>query len=309
MSNASPEPLSRATDVAGIRERMSRFQSTRGAEVCAQFVPRADDVLIATYPKCGTTWMQQIVHSLRTRGDMDFEEITEVVPWIEMAHDVGQDLDADQRGTPRAFKTHLDGDAVPGGARYIYIIRDPRDVLVSFFRFFEGWVFEAGSIDLNTFAREFFLPGSMRSGNYWQHLASWWPRHDAADTLMFSYEEMNADPRSAIVAVARFIGIDDDATIAIACERASFETMRAQAHRFDDNLVRRYRSAICGLPNNGATGKVRSGRVGGHRALLADDVLSACNEMWQEYVATPLGLVDYAAVQAQIRRAREAQHG
>jgi len=35
-----------------------------------------------TPPKCGTTWMQQIVHGLRTRGSMDFNEITRVVPFL-----------------------------------------------------------------------------------------------------------------------------------------------------------------------------------------------------------------------------------
>ena len=38
--------------------------------------PRASDVFINTYPKSGTTWLQQIIHSLRSRGDMSFEEIT-----------------------------------------------------------------------------------------------------------------------------------------------------------------------------------------------------------------------------------------
>ncbi len=45
---------------------------------------------MVTSPKCGTTWVQQIVHQLRSRGSMDFEEISIPVPWIEMAHDLGQ---------------------------------------------------------------------------------------------------------------------------------------------------------------------------------------------------------------------------
>eukprot|EP00965_Chrysotila_dentata_P247559 6207816-Pleurochrysis_carterae.AAC.2 len=60
------------------------------------FVPRPDDVFIVTYPKCGTTWMMQIVHTLRSGGDMDFGEITEVVPWDILAHDCKQNIDDPQ---------------------------------------------------------------------------------------------------------------------------------------------------------------------------------------------------------------------
>ncbi|MCB1045552.1 MAG: sulfotransferase domain-containing protein, partial [Acidobacteria bacterium] len=50
------------------------------------------DLFISPYGKCGTTWLQQIVHSLRTRGDMEFDDISRVVPWLEMAHRLGLDL-------------------------------------------------------------------------------------------------------------------------------------------------------------------------------------------------------------------------
>src|SRR4051812_23528306 len=68
---------------------------------------RPSDVLIATFPKCGTTWVQQIVHGLRTRGSMDFEEISLVIPWIERSALLGLDINAPQVAEPRAFKTHL----------------------------------------------------------------------------------------------------------------------------------------------------------------------------------------------------------
>ena len=65
------------------------------------FKPRPSDVLIVTPPKCGTTWMQQIVHQLRTGGDMAFHEISEVVPFIEFAHAMHVDLEAEQTKNPR----------------------------------------------------------------------------------------------------------------------------------------------------------------------------------------------------------------
>ena len=129
--------------------------TAEGIQRALAFKPRPDDVIITPYGKCGTTWLQQVFHGLRTRGDMDFDDISRVVPWIETAHDLGLDLDAPQRGKPRGFKSHLSYDLVPKGARYMLSIRDPKDAFVSSFRFMEGWFFEAGSVPIETSAQEY----------------------------------------------------------------------------------------------------------------------------------------------------------
>jgi len=74
-------------------------------------------------------WLQQMAHSLRTGGDLDFDDISRVLPWIETASELGIDLGAAQRGDPRIFKSHLAYDDVPSGARYIISVRYPRDAL------------------------------------------------------------------------------------------------------------------------------------------------------------------------------------
>ncbi|MGK0169562.1 MAG: hypothetical protein ACI9W2_001284 [Gammaproteobacteria bacterium] len=61
------ERLRNAMDTSASRERRLAYR------------PHSTDVVIATYPTCGTTWLQQILHALRTRGDMSFSEITQVV--------------------------------------------------------------------------------------------------------------------------------------------------------------------------------------------------------------------------------------
>eukprot|EP00960_Hanusia_phi_P042926 755782-Hanusia_phi.AAC.1 len=79
---------------------------------------------------------------------MDFDEISEVVPWVEMAADLEQDLDAEHACLPRAFKTHCWYDHCPKGAscKYIVAVRDPHDVALSFFSFFQGWYFKPGEV-------------------------------------------------------------------------------------------------------------------------------------------------------------------
>lgn len=44
----------------------------------------ATEIVIATFPKCGTTWAAQIAHGLRSEGDVSFDNLGEVFPWFEM---------------------------------------------------------------------------------------------------------------------------------------------------------------------------------------------------------------------------------
>src|SRR3954462_6082472 len=117
----------RATTLAELQVKMDRLVTAAGFPPGLGFVTRPSDVIIASYAKCGTTWLQQMVHRLRTGGDLDFDDISRVVPWIETAADLGIDLESERRGEPRVFKSHLSSDQVPKGAQYIVSIRDPRD--------------------------------------------------------------------------------------------------------------------------------------------------------------------------------------
>ena len=81
--------LTRPTTMVEVRSRQSRMMTKEGIQRALAFQPQPTDVIITPYAKSGTTWVQQIVHGLRTRGDMNFDEITSVIPWLEMAHDLG----------------------------------------------------------------------------------------------------------------------------------------------------------------------------------------------------------------------------
>ena len=130
--------LKRPTTIEDVVERMKNFRSTAACDAADRFVARATDVFISTYPKSGTTWMQQVVHQIQTGGNTDFEEISLVVPWLESAVDTGVDPEAEQAGGFRSFKCHLLHKNLPQGARYITVVRDPASVLKSFYNFFSG---------------------------------------------------------------------------------------------------------------------------------------------------------------------------
>jgi len=264
--------------------------------------PRPSDVVITPYGKCGTTWLQQIFHTLRTRGDFDFDDISRVVPWLETAAIVGVDLEAPQRAEPRGFKSHLPFHMIPKGVRYIVALRDPKDALVSMYRFMEGWFLEPGAVSMTEFAEHWIARGA-GAADYWAHLLSWWAERDNPDVLMLSYEGMTAEPAAAIRQVAAFAGIElDDELLALALERSSFDFMLANKDRFDDLLMRTASERRCNLPPGSDSAKVRKGGSGGHREELSPQISAALDAKWREVVTPVTGFADYAALEAEVRR-------
>jgi hypothetical protein len=282
----------RPTSLKEMRERQAKLLTKEEIAAGMALKLRPTDVVITPFAKSGTTWMQQIVHTLRTRGDMDFDDISRVIPWIETSPALGIDLNAEQRAEPRAFKSHLGYGEVPKGGRYINVVRDPADALVSMYKFNEGWFWEPGSVDLEEFA----LTGFIEQRGYYKHLKSWWPHRNDENVLFLAYEHMHRDVRATIRRVAAFIGIDlDDDLLDLTEEHASIAFMLAHKDRFDDYLMRKLSEERIGLPEGSDSAKVREGRSGGGAALSAK-VHAALDRLWGEEITAEFGFPDYAAL-------------
>lgn len=87
-AHASRRRNALALELMSTRNRL--MHSSHSVSVGRNFVPKPSDVFVVTYPKCGTTWMTQLVHALRSDGDLHFDEITQVAPWDILAYDCGQ---------------------------------------------------------------------------------------------------------------------------------------------------------------------------------------------------------------------------
>jgi hypothetical protein len=148
---------------------------------------------------------------------MSFDEISEVVPWLELAYDQNQNLDDPQYGSnedvPRFFKSHAWENHCPKFPKTIVVIRNPADVIVSFYMFFEDWFFEKGTIDINTFATEFWLArgiptSKMQNASYFIHLISWYERRNDPTVLFVCFEDLLDDLETQIRRIARFVSTD-----------------------------------------------------------------------------------------------------
>lgn len=289
----------RASSLSELEERLAAMFTKEEIGKGLAFQLRSTDVVITPYGKCGTTWLQQIVHTLRTRGDMDFDDISRVVPWIETSPALGIDLEAEQRANPRAFKSHLPYEAMPKGGKYINSTRHPGDALYAMYKFMEGWIVEPGAINLDDYARQRF----MKSREYWQHLKSWWAQRHQPNVLFLAYEQMLADTEGTITRIAEFIGVPlDDDLMKLTLEHTSLSYMLEHKDRFDDLLMRKHSEIRCSLPEGGDASKVREGKSGGYKSVLSPEIIAELDEVWLEEIAEPLGFNDYEAMIATLKQ-------
>lgn len=300
-------PSGRATTLESLGAILASMFTSAGVQKSVQTRLRSTDIVVAPFGKCGTTWLQQIAHTLRTRGDMDFDDISRVCPWIETSAVLGLDLDAPQRAEPRVFKSHLDAHRIPAGGRYIVSSRDPRDAVFSMYKFMEGWTLEPGCVSLDDFVRATYIaPGSApggSGGDYWTHLASWWEKRNDPDVLFLAYEHMKQDLAGTIRKVAAFMGIAlDDELLAITLEHASLAFMQRHQDRFDDKLMRDRSVEVAGLPADSESSKVRTGQVGDAWRQMSPEVVAELDALWRERITTTLGFEDYAAMLAALEQ-------
>ena len=155
---------------------------------------QADDIFLAVYPKSGTTWMQVILYTLMNDGQAFDNNMTEYfarTPFLEVVGEQG----IRNMHRPCVIKTHLPFDRIPyhESAKYICVVRNPKDVCVSFYYFLLKHIGIQPDQTLFDGFFEAFINGNVYYGDYFEHLHSVWKRKDDANVFLTSYEEMKRD--------------------------------------------------------------------------------------------------------------------
>jgi len=291
--------------IAVMRERNKRFNTEESGILGRGFAPRPTDVFVTTYPKCGTTWVTQICHSLRSGGDMDFKEITEVCPWDVMALDCGEDLDAQHVANPRVWKSHEPFWAIAKNrdhpAKYIHVARNPLDAFISFYHFLPNYmVIPEGKITMEGFANSVFA-GVSNSGQIWDYFMSWLNADATVCRVMWVfYEDLKEDLETEIKRIAEFMEIElDNDLLDTVKHHSSFEFMRDHANQFDDHFVFDAIKDRLGIPpleiaTQHRVGKVRSngGKIG-DRNVLPPLVRDLLEKKWNDVILAQTGCATY----------------
>ncbi|XP_056398260.1 3-beta-hydroxysteroid sulfotransferase-like isoform X3 [Hyla sarda] len=197
-----------------------------------EFETRDDDVFNVTYPKSGTTWLQEILSLVYSNGDPTPVKTTlswDRVPWIEQ-HSGRQHLE--HKPSPRLITTHLPFHLFPQSfsktkAKAIYTIRNPKDVCVSLYHFSKFAQFMEYREDFQDFV-SLFLSKDIIFGRWFEHVKGWLTIKDNPNLLILSYEDMLKDLKSNVIKISKFLGKElDDAAIDSVVEHSSFHAMKA----------------------------------------------------------------------------------
>lgn len=210
-----------------------------------------DDVWIITYPKCGTTWTQQIVRLLRDKGEQDDVKISTAIPWLEGY----PELDVTELPQPRAFKSHYPYHLFPCGPphatpfKYISVMRNPKDMAVSFYYQMRNVV------DPNLSWEGFWkmlIERELPYGDYFDHILSWWPHRGDKNVLVLKYEDMKNDLPQAVSRIASLMDVTvSSAVISKVADLTRFDKMK------DDNTAN-----FSWRQREGATKFLRKGIIG-----------------------------------------------
>ncbi|XP_073492126.1 sulfotransferase 1C1-like [Aquarana catesbeiana] len=198
---------------------------------------RPDDILIVTYPKAGTTWMQEIVDSIMNDGDIEKSKCAPThirSPFLEMfaPPPLPSGLDVlNNTPSPRKIKTHLQFELVPKSfweqkCKAVYVARNAKDTVVSYY-FFDQM--NKTQPDPGTWDQyvEKFLKGEVAWGSWFNHVIGWWNAKEKHDILYVFYEDMKEDPKREIRKVMEFLGKNlSEEVLDKVCHHTSFKTMK-----------------------------------------------------------------------------------
>ncbi|XP_058066589.1 luciferin sulfotransferase-like [Anopheles bellator] len=271
----------------------AKYQSY--AQQVRDFQVYEDDVWIITFPKCGTTWTQEMVWLID--HELDYETARAVSintrsVFLEIGA-IADGIPVDTVSTtagmkrPRHIKSHL---PLPLLARQlwtvkpkiVYVTRNPKDVAVSYLHHYQMIMGFRGT-------KEAFLNGLVEDRVMFcpqvRHALEFWPLKDSAPNVLFlTYESMKRDLRDVLLRVSEFFAKSyTEDQLNMLAEHLSFDQMKKNPSTNNEQMVRG------AMKMNGREGEhfefMRKGIVGDHRNELSEEYIAKFDRFLEKQLA------------------------
>jgi len=213
---------------------------------------RDDDIIISTYAKSGTTWMQQIISQMLFNGDTEIDTQA-MSPWIDFRLPPKEvKLPQVEAQTHRRFiKTHLPVEALvfSAKAKYIYIGRDGRDVLWSLYNHHAmgneamydalnnspgrvGPPLEPPPDDIREYWHTWLAKDGFPYWSFWENVRSWWAIRNLPNMMMVHFDVLKRRMPEEMRRIAKFLDIPiDESKWDLIVEHCTFDWMKEHGEK------------------------------------------------------------------------------
>ncbi|KAM5165227.1 uncharacterized protein ACMZJ9_007677 [Mantella aurantiaca] len=189
---------------------------------------REDDVMLVSYPKCGSNWSIMLLHSIvhAVHG----KQHSPLIPIIEFKYpNKIEKLKAES--SPRVLATHFNYDDIPKSffekkVKILVIFRNPKDTAVSFFHFYNNNPVLPSYNSFDDFFPD-FMSGKVVWGSYFDHAVAWNKHLDADNILLMTFEDMKEDLEGSIKKISDFFSMPlTEEQVKFIAEKGTFKSMK-----------------------------------------------------------------------------------
>ena len=240
------------------------------------FEERDSDVYIVTFLKSGTTWTQVIVYNLLTDGNMDFEHIYDVSPWIRNEAYVNHSAKrVNDLPSPRIIKSHDEYNffdpKVKG--KFIHVHRNGKDVAVSLYHHNKNY--KDPNLEFDKNFDDYFRKEGKK--NFFSFNRDWFTNKHKFEVLYVSYEAIKEDFEATVQKIADYLNVElTEEKLAKVKQHSSFEFMKAHETKFGEQPKDKDKRVYDQF--------IRKGESGEGRQMLSEEQSTFFNIKWEMQV-------------------------
>ncbi|CAG9801240.1 unnamed protein product [Chironomus riparius] len=250
-----------------------------------------DDIWVVTYPKCGTTWTQEMIWMIGSNIDYATSlsvQLNDRFPFLEFSG-IFEEFPTDtfeicrNMKRPRYIKTHLPLFLLPDQLwtvkpKIIYTARNPKDTFLSWFHHHRHFQLYKGNKNdfMNAFVKDLMMYSPMN-----EHITEFWKIRNEPNILFLFFEDMKRNLDQEVKKAMKFLNKNySQEEVDKLCKHLSFESIRDNKMVNKNEDVKSLKESFGEKYDENEFNFIRKGQVGGYK----DELSAEENEILDEYV-------------------------